>query len=985
MSNRCLLTFFLSLVVLILYCPRQVSAQTTEKEESKQDAQYQAQTSLYLFQRSLDFEAETYLNELFLTWLYEGITSEAQKRRNENFTDTYDALSLLDLTTFEDSVYALPDRIEGALLDSVPPRIRYILWENLQREKYKNKCVQARRIKNRLISTGNELQLQRMFNVDLESAITTYDNGLYRQAVMRFNEIIERYDFVNLADIIYYRAECYLKLSMYEQARDDYQDVFRTSDEAPLRRRALERLIAISGEKSSVRNLNYFWDKYQQETSDARDEDYWQTLELTARYLMASGEWAGARQLFDMILPKSENFISSKLLAADCALAEYVEQLSISFFHDSSLIALNEARYRYDELAEKKIKGKGLTKEIRQEALLKLSYLDYLNADYYAASEKASRIKAKGEIAEKAVLVLAWSRFRVHDFGEVIYLCNKYFNDYPESQYFYEVFCLLGYSKELLGREAEAKGEYETVMTAIDDRREFHDINYEKKNVARAIGDLRRLEPKLFLEGRRELFDKYKQLNSQLKSIFERLKLTEGIKSSPVIRELLEEQKELYRIFDGLTSIEQELFEADDRGLTSKYDKMYAKLLDLATELKSGIQYHMTQKSLIQREEEQRFQDRFGDSLRVHFKHEWKSTETSLQRVRKLIEEAEVIGDAELLLELGEIELGLLSVQDRLFGVSTSLSRIESPEINSNLDHWSWFAYQRHSTAGLAFDYLYMRENRLKELDNYVGRINQIIAERSEVEEQPIELAVNLVPASEPGAEPYRAPSIELWEPPEAEGEPALDTSGTGEIPPEEIGEEIEPEGIEPGIDEEEELQEDLIDQPEPGIEEPAEQPPADVEVVEPDEQPEEEAAEEQLEIEGEPAEQPSPDAEIQEPPSDQPEPGIEEPAEQPPADEEMDESGEQPEEEAGEEQLEVEGEPAEQPSPDAEVQAPPSDQPEPGIEESAEQPSADEDVDESGEQPEEEEEAPIEPEEDEGSKAGDGEILGDAGWGQDN
>ena len=845
MSIRRLLTFFLLLTVIISFYPANLPAQVTRKEKDSQETEFQAQTGLYLFKRSLEFEAEAYLHESFLLWLYQGITAEARKRHSEDWQSTLAAFEVLDLATFEDSVYVLPEDLEDA-----PPRIRYQAWEKLQREKYNHKYIQARRIKDKLIKSATSQQRERMFNTDLSSAIISYRNELYHEAILRFNELETRYGYDDMSDIVFFRGECYFKLSMYDRARTDYIYTYKNSNDRDIRCSALERLIAIEGDKGDIRSTERYWQKYLDEVGEAKDKYYYRVASMTARYLMALREWNSAQALYDEINPKSKGYVQAKLLAADCSLAMYARAKMGFLSLDTIDTRLNDARFRYTEIAEGEIKGKGLTKEIRGEALLKLGYIDFLNGDYYAAYDKVTRIKGEGELAEKALIIAAWSRFRVYDYGDVISLCYKFLETYVESEYFYEIFCLLGYSEELLGREEDARREYEEVIGAVDDQREFHSINYEKKQVISALGELQRLEPVLFLSGKLDVFERYSSLRKKLKSLFERLKLTEGIKSSPLIREMLDEQKKLYAVFKELMDMEKELFALDDSKLLGKYDKMYANLVDLATDLKSGLRYEMEQKSLVQREQEGLFQTRAGDSLDVDFNKEWRSTERTLQNVRDMMSQAEAVDDDETLLKLGEIELGLMSIQDRLMGVRTNLSQVQPYEIDSKLDHWSWFAYQRHSTAGLAFDYLYMRESRLLELDQYIDRVNNIIAERQVVEEELVELPENLIPASEPGAEPYYAPRVPLWKPPEPE-KPEVDTTAVSDIEDHIGGEELEPgpklpdeglelegEGLEipseeqlideepapqPDSEESEEVQEELEDEPVEGEDKPEE------------------------------------------------------------------------------------------------------------------------------------------------------------------
>ncbi|MDP8239866.1 MAG: hypothetical protein P9X24_12315 [Candidatus Hatepunaea meridiana] len=691
----------------------------------------------------MEFESLVLHQESFLVWLYQGISVETNLRRKEDWNNTLDALEPFDPSKSEDTLYILP-----ADLDEAPLRIKYATWEKLQKEKYNHLYIQARSIKDNLIRTGTIAQRNRMFNRDLETAILSYRDEYYKQAILRFNELINRYGYFDLADVVFYRGECFFSLAMYSNAYYDYIYVYKNSNESHTRQLTLKRLIAISGEEDDDQKVLTYWSNYEDEIDENKDDEYWATTELTARYLMSMQKWEKAKELLDEISPKYENFVVSKLLVADCALA---------------LLNLSDADSLYSLISKGKTKGKGSTKKTKKEASLKLGYIDYLRGDYYEANKKLSKIEGIDEYSEKAAIISAWSLYHINDFGGVIGICNKFLKTFKESQFFYEVFCILGYCEDLLGRDEEAVKEYEEVIHAMNDQRDFQHINFEKKNVAIAIGELQRLEPDLFLEGRRELFNQYQELRSELKLLFDRLKLTEGMKSSPLIREMLDEQKQMSKIFTELEEIEKELFDVEDVRLSRKHDLMYTKMIDLASQLQSGIRYGMQQKSLIHREQEQLFKVRYSDSLKVRLDKEWQSTEESLVTVRELLASANVSGDNDLQLELSEIELGFMNVQNKLLSVSKNLGKVGPVETNSNLDHWMWFAFQRHSTAGLSFDYLYMRKDRITEIDQYIQRLNKILADRQHVEEKLAELPENIIPAGEPGSEPYYAPKVPLW------------------------------------------------------------------------------------------------------------------------------------------------------------------------------------------------------------------------------
>ena len=160
----------LALAIILLLCPQIMLAQTAVDERDIEEERFQAQTNLFLFERSMEFEAEIVLHEAFLLWLYEGIIRESKKRQKEDLRGTLNALNLLDPTALDDSSYMLPTDLYEA-----PPRVQYKTWEKLQKDKYIHKYTHARHIKDRLLHDATSLQQDRMFDFDLKTALEVYD------------------------------------------------------------------------------------------------------------------------------------------------------------------------------------------------------------------------------------------------------------------------------------------------------------------------------------------------------------------------------------------------------------------------------------------------------------------------------------------------------------------------------------------------------------------------------------------------------------------------------------------------------------------------------------------------------------------------------------------------------------------------------------------------------------------------------------------
>ncbi len=850
----------ISLTVLAVLLALSLNGQAAEaaapapEEESSQDALYRSHAERYFYQRSLEFELEMTRLESFLVWLYQGIVAEVSRRQKENPQGALEALSPRELTLIEESIYTPPPDIEEA-----PLRIRYQAWEKLHFDEFRRKYAQARTFKDRLIKSATANQRQRMFQWDLRSAIFDFRDGYYDDVVLKFNELIDHYGYDDIADVVFYRGESFFVAQLTAQAESDYLFVLEHSDDLVFRQEAAKRLLAIAGAAGDLAAVRDMWSRYESEASPEVDEDYWPTGYMTARYFMSMQEWLEARQLFDQTPTSSERFAQARLLAGDCSLA---------------LLEIDDASSRYLDIAAKRIKGKGFSKEIRREAFLKLGYIDFLRGDFELSIARFNQVKGSDDLAERAAITIGWALFRLHSYNNVVEHCREFIDRYPQTQYLYEAHCLIGYCEELLGRSEGSIGSYNEVMSAVDSRQDFHDLNYERKAITESVSELWRIEPLLFLQGEKEMFDRYMELRSRLLALINGVNLAVCIKSNPVVEDLVNEQRELYRLFQEQTAIEEQVSASSDPGIADDYDGLYGEVMELASELNVALRYYMQQKSLIQREEEQQFTVRQCDSLRVKFDREWIGSDEALGSVRGLKLEAARSGDSEAMVDLSGVELALIDVQNQILRRRGRLEEIGIEGVVSNLEHWSWFAYQRHATEGLNFDHLYTRLDRLQELDNYIQQINNVLTERRSTEEVVAELPEEMVPVVEPGAAPYTAPPIPMWQP---------EVPPPEEIPPKEVPPEIEDGALkgeaEPVIPEEggETLQ------PEP--EEPTETPSVGAQGIAPDikEEPPGPAAEEVIEPER-PEPTPESPASEEETPSEEkpPVPPAEEPTQLP-------------------------------------------------------------------------------------------------------
>lgn len=732
-----------ALAVAVMFAlPAFVNAADPADQESSSDALFKAYTQYYFAMRDLDFSLEMSLRESFLGWLYSGINQEVAARSNEDPSGTLSAISPPELNGFDEASYAYPDSLADA-----PMRIQAAAWEKYQRSEYNHKYLQARLVKDRLIRSATPAQRDRMFRSDLESTLFAYRDAQYREAILRFDELIDGYGFTDLADVAFYRGESYLAIQLYDQARADYQYVIANSQQPWYKLKALQKLISLSGDRGAYDDVEKYWEQFTAESGEQKDASYWEAAELAGRYLFAGEQWKRAQAIFEMVPKDSPSYFFCALRAADCATAQ---------------LELDQAKTRYESLLTEKVGKASLPENLRDEATLKLGYIDYLKGDYDKAYLKLSKVEADGDIGERAEIGSIWSLYRLSAYPQVAERAAKFITDHPQSQYQYEARCLIGFSAEMTGKTGDAIDNYKVVMSALDDRQEFHDYNYELETVTRDVARLKELETAIFSEGESEFFPEYLAIRKELGGLMDGIKLARSMRATPFLKEIIKEQKELLDLFQEQAVLERNIHDSQDTRLHDDFDQVVGELADIGSQLSGGVKYYMNQKSLIQREEDKRFESQMSDTIRKQLDQEWAETQQAQALVRQYMESAEG-SDAQTLVDLASVEVTLDGVQDRILRVKADLSKYGQDVVASNLDEWSDFAYQRYAYGGINFDYLYTRENRLGQLDTYISQVNGMLQAREAARRDTLKLAADLALASQPGQTAYYAPAVQLW------------------------------------------------------------------------------------------------------------------------------------------------------------------------------------------------------------------------------
>lgn len=747
-SNRRLLISFFVLVVTysFLFSPQIGFSAEPKKSVDPEQQLFNSQRAYYLYQRSIDFSDKMIVREAFLKWLYDGINSEVMKRRKEDLSSTLRTLFPPELSNLKDQPNRLPQNWQQMSAGE-----KYVHWEKSVMDEYNRKYLEARLIKDALIRAAKPDQLKRMFKRDLTEAFYVYRDEDFQMASVYFDELINNYPYSNLSDIIFYRGESYFALKLYDRAFRDFEVTVQRSDDRELRLKALAKMLIISGDAGRLDQAIQLWDDYQSSSRD-KGGDYWQIADMTARYLYAGGELAAAKDIFDLI-PESMPFYNLSLLrAGDCALQQF---------------NLDEAEKRFLSLIKGRSGGKKVSNEIQDEARLKLGYVDFLKGDYDLAFVNFNSLKnQKGKLDEKAMIASCWSLYKLDAYKQAVKLSEQFLRDYPVSDHKYEALCIIGYCKEKLDQFDPAVETYTKVMSAVDERKDFRDLTYEKADIKVLLGEINRLEPIIFMQDRADLFNNYRELRYKATIMLDRARLAEGIKASPMLLNLMEEQREIYRIMTEQSSLKQKMLKENEIDMYYEYEDVVFNLMEMSTEVDQSIQFHLDHKKEVIQVEEQRTSNAMRrDSLLVDLHKDWAKSDDALAATRDYLAHPRGI-NPETLVKIAGLERELVDLQDEMIFARRELGDedIAARTSNSDLDAWSDFAYQRYTYGGLKFENLAEQQKRLGKVNEYIQQINQLLADKRYEEVDTSSFASEMMPRRIEGVDAYYAPPIPMWD-----------------------------------------------------------------------------------------------------------------------------------------------------------------------------------------------------------------------------
>jgi len=442
----------------------------------------------YYYVKSLIFSKDMISKEQFLLSMLKSIKTELKRRRDENRKVSFPSneeflLISKDLQMIE---FDMDD-------ENVSKMTKELKKKEL--EEYNLKLLKARLMKTALVETGSDEDRIRMFNDDYKIAIREYTRGNFDYAFFLFNELLSVFNYSNVDDVLFLKAECLLQQDKITEAIRTYRriaDEFTDSDFLADVYNRIIYLYYIKGDYNKVvLSYNKMVKKIKNGLSDIGDR----TLFLSGISYYKLQNYSVANQVLSTISEKSTYYNH----------ALYIRANSLTILRKYS-----EAKEIYLAIKEKGVSldNHSVQREIYEGTLLKLGYISFNTIDIGNVKAKSDSLSqellvpvieeankyfeqiTKGsQYYEDALMGKAWVWHNLGNYRQSIAAIDKLLEHNPKTVFLYEAKALMGFNNDLLGLSSENNNEnYEFVLRA------HLKVDSTKSYAAERIGILNLLE-----------------------------------------------------------------------------------------------------------------------------------------------------------------------------------------------------------------------------------------------------------------------------------------------------------------------------------------------------------------------------------------------------------------------------------------------------------------------------------------------------------
>lgn len=579
-------------------------------------------------------------------------------------------------------------------------------WMQLQREDLVFRLMLADGIRARLLTGLDENGLASQFRFDLDAAVVAYARGDYELASRLLHTVRNAYPYRNLDDLLFFEGEACLATNRYGEAGDLYRQLLRQHPDSPFRLDALRHLLYVDTYYGHFQRAQTEYSEFRSDLAD-RDPEIAYIMGIVAFQL---NNVTRAREFLALIPVGSSYYYRARHLDGVCLILESRYDEAIAVFE--SLLGVPAADTGLQDVHT-----------MHEDARIKLGHLYFEKGDFERAAEMFAAIELGSEWYDDALIGQAWSDLSLSDHVNAAARARELAEHAPDSEYIYEARTLAGYASEQLEQTEQSSADYSLVLDHAERSERLRTLMTEQGEIRAQIRRLAELEEQVFRKGDPGAWGEYRQVQDTLRQVFRRIKYTELATANAEMGEYIDERRLILDLRDGLGRFQGPRSDWDGETL-NEYMALHERVTDLMGKVRVAGLVQIRRNPVVLKENELQLTKAITDSLLF-------SSSTDLDRLSERRGELEAAAPGSLT-PVSRFQRSVLAerfgdLEQRLDRWRVDTESRRAAPFNSDLPHWSNLAFSRLVLGDIRFDDLERLDERIKELEGYIERIDSIL------------------------------------------------------------------------------------------------------------------------------------------------------------------------------------------------------------------------------------------------------------------
>ena len=666
----------------------------------------------YFIDSSVNYAKELLLKEEYLSVLYKLTVEELKARREEGST-----AALLD-NAFDDLEPAYFDRDDPAL-SSVTMAERYKLWVEFEEREYQRRLQIILDLRDSLIENATSEQKQRMFRRELESALKYYGRQDWEIADLLFERLLRDYDFQTVDDILFYASEVCIQLKYFDGALSNLILLLDRYPNSAFRFDAYDRASELLIRLGKIGDIIRLYENYSIEGYPGDPAEMGGVHLRAAQAEIGFGHFERAVEILQRIDPASQHYLASRYYLADCfaALEKWPEAVDVL----NEMVHVKQGKMPYDRW-----------RMLVDEAKIKLAFIYYEWEEYGKAVELFNQIGNNSPFYDRVLMGRAWIAYQLDDYEAAIKKSEELLSLYPLSTEIYEAGSLAGYCYEQMGEKSTAMARFYEVLEAGVGRNTLKTFLKERHRIRDVLAQLEAMEEDVFASTDEKLYQDYKRARNILELCVKRIGLAELLEANADMRSLVQERVILDRLIQEKTELESAVISTEDKAMIAEFSALEDRIYEIMDRLKHAGMERLKSTPLYYREARIGYINSKADSLSANLEAEIDKLTASIEESEKQYQEALEADQPAKCLAIGIKMDRLDELLDQSYLNHTQSEASRRPVLQTRVDRWSDFSFNRYAMGGMEFDELDRKYERLQQVEDYIMTLDEMLDQMKE-------------------------------------------------------------------------------------------------------------------------------------------------------------------------------------------------------------------------------------------------------------